>query len=134
MSLTDPIADMLTRIRNGLRNKTHVVNVRGSKVNTGIASVLKEEGYIEDFREIEAVPQGTLRVYLKYGPDDEMVIRSIKRKSKPGLRLYWSAKDLEKNQVLNGLGLAVLSTSRGILSDRTCRKLRIGGEVLCTVW
>ena len=131
MSLTDPIADMLTRIRNAARVFKPKVDVRGSKMCAGIARVLKEEGFIEDFKVIEDNKQGIVRLYLKYGPLGEPIINIIKRESRPGLRLYKSVGELP--QVLNGLGIAVVSTSQGIMSDRQCRKANVGGELLATV-
>jgi len=129
--LTDPIADMLTRIRNGLMVRKQVVDVRGSKVNVGIARVLKDEGYVLDFRVMEVGPQGAIRVYLKYGPEGEMVITEIQRASRPSRRIYRGVDEIPRVQ--NGLGIAILSTPKGILSDRECRRERVGGEVLCTV-
>ena len=131
MSLNDPIADMLTRIRNAVRVEKPRVDILGSKMVAGIAKVLKEEGYIEDFKTIEDDKQGILRVYLKYGPQGEPLITSIKRESTPGRRVYRSVDALPL--VLNGLGIAVVSTSRGIMSDRQCRQGNIGGELLATV-
>ena len=131
MSLTDPIADMLTRIRNAARVFKPKVDVRGSKMCAGIARVLKEEGFIEDFKVIEDNKQGIVRLYLKYGPLGEPIINNIKRESRPGLRLYKSVGELPR--VLNGLGIAVVSTSQGIMSDRQCRKANVGGELLATV-
>ena len=131
MSLTDPIADMLTRIRNALRVAKPLVDVPASRMITGIAKVLKEEGFIEDFKLIEDKKQGTLRIYLKYGPQGEPLISSIKRQSRPGRRVYRPVEQLPR--VLNGLGIAVLSTSRGIMSDRQCRQENIGGKLLATV-
>ncbi len=129
--MTDPIADMLTRIRNALRAEKQTVEVPASKVKVGIARVLKDEGYINDFRLLDVGPQGILRIYLKYGPEGEMVITRIQRVSKPSRRVYRGVDDLPR--VRNGLGIAVVSTSKGILSDRECRRERVGGEVLCTV-
>ncbi len=131
MSLTDPIADMLTRIRNAVRVFKPRVDVSGSKMCAGIARVLKEEGFIEDFKVIEDNKQGIVRLYLKYGPLGEPIINNIKRESRPGLRLYKSVGELPR--VLNGLGIAVVSTSQGIMSDRQCRKANVGGELLATV-
>jgi len=132
MSLSDPIADMLTRIRNALGARHEVVNVKASKICQGICDVLKEEGYIEDFRRVDDNKQGLLRVYLKYGRSGEDVITQLKRISTPGRRVYKSVDDLPRP--LDGLGIAIVSTSRGILSDRRCREENVGGEVLCTVW
>ncbi len=132
MSMTDPIADMLTRIRNANRLQKESVDIPASKVKAGIAHVLKEEGYIREYKLEPTATQGLLRVYLKYGPEHEFVINHIKRESKPGRRLYKQADEL--TGVLNGLGIAIVSTSSGIKSDRECRAKRLGGELLCTVW
>jgi len=132
MSLSDPIADMLTRIRNAYRARHEVVNVRASKTCEGICRVLKQEGYIDDYRRVEDNRQGLLRVYLKYGPRGEDVLLELKRVSKPGRRVYCGVGDLPRP--LNGMGIAVVSTSRGVLSDRQCREGNVGGEVLCTVY
>ena len=131
MSLSDPIADMLTRVRNAYRARHETVNVRASKTCEGICQVLKREGYIDDYQRIEDNRQGLLRVYLKYGPRGENVLIELKRISKPGRRVYCGVADLPRP--LNGMGIAVISTSRGVLSDRQCRETNVGGEVLCTV-
>lgn len=131
MSLSDPIADMLTRMRNALRARHEVVNVRASGICEGICRVLKEEGYIKDYTRIEDNKQGLLRVYLKYGAMGEDVIAELRRISKPGLRIYRGVSDLPRP--LNGMGICIVSTSRGVLSDRRCRMENVGGEVLCTV-
>jgi len=131
MSLSDPIADMLTRIRNALTARHDVVNVRASKVCQGLCQVLKDEGYIQDFKRIEDAKQGLLRVYLKYGPRGEEVVTELKRGSRPGRRVYSAVSDIPRP--MGGLGIAIVSTSRGVLSDRKCRELNVGGEVLCTV-
>ena len=131
MSMQDTVADMLTRIRNAVGAGQKKVDVRKSKVCAGIAQVLKDEGYIEDFQSIDDGKQGLLRIYLKYGQLGERVILRIDRYSKPGRRVYAGAQDLP--QVLDGLGICVVSTSQGILSDRQCRQKKIGGEVLCLV-
>ncbi len=131
MSLSDPIADMLTRTRNALGARHETVNVRASKICQGICDVLKAEGYIEDYKRIEDNKQGLLRIYLKYGPMGEDVITQIKRTSKPGCRVYNGVAKLPRP--LNGLGIAVISTSVGVLSDRQCREQNVGGEVLCTI-
>lgn len=131
MSLSDPIADMLTRIRNGARSQKDTVNIRCSRICEGIAKVLKEEGYISDFDRIEDGRQGVLRVQLKYDLDGNPVITEIARTSKPGRRLYAGSGDLP--QVLGGLGVAIVSTSQGVMSDSNCRKANVGGEILCTV-
>jgi small subunit ribosomal protein S8 len=129
---SDPIADMLTRIRNAVRERRTQVSIPSSKVKVGIARVLKEEGYIEDFDVVEDRGQGILRVDLKYGPRGEDLIHHIQRGSRAGRRLYLGVDNLPR--VLDGLGIAVVSTSRGILSDRVCRERRVGGELLCTVY
>jgi small subunit ribosomal protein S8 len=131
MSLSDPIADMLTRIRNALRINKGEVSIRASKICEGIAAVLKNEGYIKDFDRIDDGKQGILRVFLKYDMDGQPIIREIKRISKPGCRMYSAVEDLP--DVLGGMGIAVVSTSKGIMSDRDCRKEKVGGEILCTV-
>lgn len=131
MSLSDPTADMLTRIRNAVRNREKQVIVLNSKVNRGIADVLVKEGYINEFDVIEDGHQGLIRVRLKYGPRGEQVINRVDRVSKPGCRIYSRVDDLPRP--LQGLGIAIVSTSSGVLSDRMCRDKRVGGEVLCTV-
>ena len=130
--MTDPIADMLTRIRNAIAVRKETVEMPASKQIASIARVLKEEGYIEDCRVSGEVPAKIVKIYLAYGPQGEEVIREIKRISKPGRRIYRSAKDLPL--VRNGLGILVVSTSRGLLSDRECRRRNVGGEVLCSVF
>lgn len=132
--MTDPIADMLTRIRNAVRIERPTVTLPVSKVKCGLAEVLKREGYIWDWHEVEAEdsPQKQLHIDLKYGPNGERVIRHIKRVSKPGCRVYARAATLKP--VLNGLGISVISTSRGVISDREARQRKLGGEVLCELW
>lgn len=134
MSMTDPIADMLTRVRNAVRNHSESVDMPSSKIKEAIAAVLKAEGYVDDFRvaDAEGAVHKTLRVYLKYGPEGEQVINRIDRVSKPGRRSFSRAADLPR--VLDGFGISIVSTSRGVLSDRKCRALNVGGEVLCRVW
>ena len=132
--MTDPVADMLTRIRNAVSSEKQAVNVPYSRLKRDIARVLRREGYIENFKEAGEVPQKILRIYLRYGPDGEKVINTIDRVSKPGRRVYRNIGELQKNRVLGGLGVAVMSTSRGILSDRECRKENVGGEVICSIW
>lgn len=129
---SDPVADMLTRIRNGIRVRKPKVTVPSSKVKVGIAEVLKDEGYILGFDVVEDHKQGVLRIDLKYGPEGQDLIHEIRRVSKPGCRRY--AKVEELPQVLDGLGIAIVSTSAGVLSDRLCREKRVGGELLCTVY
>jgi small subunit ribosomal protein S8 len=131
--MTDPIADMLTRIRNGLRVRSSVIDVRSSRFLRSVADVLKREGYVEDVRPAEGADgRPRLRIYLKYDVDGNPVISSIGRVSKPGRRSYRGVRELPK--VLNGLGICVLSTSRGVFSDREARVKGVGGEVLCEVW
>ena len=131
MNIQDPIADMLTRIRNANRVGRKLVLINKSKICTGIAAVLKEEGYIEEFDVIDDDKQGTIRVKLKYAMNGDKVIHSLDRASKPGRRLYSKVEDLPN--VLNGMGIAVVSTSRGVMSDRKAREANVGGELLCTV-
>lgn len=129
--MTDPIADMLTRIRNAASNQAAQVRVLNSKVCRGIAEVLKTEGYIAGYDVIDDGRQGLIRIDLKYGPAGEQLIHLIKRESKPGRRVYKGVADLPRP--LAGLGIAILTTPRGVLSDRQCREQRVGGELLCTV-
>ncbi len=129
--MTDPIADMLTRIRNAVRVEHPTVDIPSSKVKRGVADVLKREGYIWDWEEVEEQPISALRLVLKY-PGGESVIQKIQRVSKPGRRVYNRSKDLRP--VLNGLGISIISTSSGVLSDREARSQNIGGEVLCQIW
>ena len=131
MSLSDPIADMLTRIRNGVRISKEDVNVKASKVCEGVAGVLKQEGFIDGYDKIDDGKQGILRVKLKYAPDGEPAIREISRTSKPGRRVYSAVKELPV--VMGGMGVVVVSTSKGVMSDRNCRSQNIGGEIICTV-
>ncbi len=130
--MTDPIADMLTRVRNAVRVERAHVDMPASKVKRGVADVLKREGYIWDWNELDAEPVKQLRIELKYGPNGERVLRHLKRISRPGRRVYNKARDLEP--VLNGLGISVISTNRGVISDREARQRNLGGEVLCEVW
>ena len=130
--MTDPIADMLTRIRNAVSVERPQVEMPVSKVKKGVAEVLKREGYIWDWTTEDSKPVDQLRIELKYGPSGEQVIRKIRRISKPGCRVYSRAKDLRP--VLNGLGISILSTSQGVMSDREARQQKLGGEVLCEVW
>jgi small subunit ribosomal protein S8 len=129
--MTDPIADMLTRIRNTVRIERPFVEMPTSKLRKGIAQVLKDEGYIWDFEELETVPARTLRLTLKYGPNGERLISKIDRISKPGRRIYRGYKDLKP--VLGGMGIQILSTPRGVISDRRARADKVGGEVLALV-
>jgi small subunit ribosomal protein S8 len=131
MVMTDPIADMLTRIRNATIVKDKVVEVPASKIKKELAKILKEEGYIQDCEIIEDGKQGLIRVYLKYN-GKENVISGLKRISRPGLRIYAQKEEIPK--VLAGLGTAVLSTSQGIMTDRKARQAGVGGEVICYIW
>jgi small subunit ribosomal protein S8 len=131
MSLSDPIADMLTRIRNASAISQSEVRVKASNVCEGIAKVLKEEGYITDYDRIDDGKQGLLRIKLKYSSVGEPVINEIKRISKPGKRVYSGFEEMP--QVLGGLGLSIVTTSKGVISDRRCRSEKLGGEILCTV-
>ena len=131
MSLSDPIADMLTRIRNAVRINERQVKIKASKICQGVAAVLKKEGYIEDFDRIDDSRQGILRITLKYDQDGRSIINEIDRTSKPGRRVYSSVDELPR--VLAGMGIAIVSTSKGVVSDRNCREAKVGGEILCTV-
>ncbi len=132
MSMSDPLADMLTRIRNAVTVKFDSVQMPKSKVKVNVAKVLQEEGYINGYQVDDTGPQGTLTINLKYGPNGESVISGLKRVSKPGLRKFAKAGDIPV--VLNGLGIAIVSTSKGIVADRAARKENTGGEILCQVW
>lgn len=132
MATSDPIADMLTRIRNATRVHQARLRAKRSKVCLGIARVLKEEGYITGFDSIDDTNQGEIRIDLKYGERGEKVIQNLKRASRPGRRVYCAVGEIPR--VLDGLGIAIVSTSHGVLSDRQCRELNVGGELLCTVW
>lgn len=132
MNMTDPIADLLTRIRNANQAKLEKVDIPASHFKNRIALILKKEKFIKSYKVIEDRKQGILRIYLKYGPQNERVITDLKRVSKPGLRIY--AKKDEIPQVYGGLGIAILSTSKGVITDKECRKTGVGGEVICFVW
>lgn len=132
MQITDPIADMLTRIRNANTAKHETVDVPASNMKKAIAEILNDEGYIAGYQVIEDGKQGVIRIALKYGPNKEKVISGLKRVSKPGLRIYAGAEELPR--VLKGLGIAIVSTSKGIMTDKAARKQNIGGEVLAFVW
>ena len=131
MSLSDPIADMLTRIRNAVRINKEQVNIKASNICEGIAAVLKKEGYIEDFDKIDDGKQGILRIMLKYDQQGFPIIHEITRTSKPGCRIYSTVDKLPR--VLAGMGIAIVSTSKGVMSDKSCRQDNVGGEILCTV-
>jgi small subunit ribosomal protein S8 len=132
MAMTDPVADMLTRIRNVVMVGRREVDVPYSNLKRAIADALVREGYLVKVDVAGEGPEKVLRLELKYGPDGEKVIRMIKRESKPGRRLYNRSRDIPR--VLDGLGTAIISTSKGVLSDRECRRANVGGEVLCIVW
>ena len=132
MSMSDPLADMLTRIRNAVMVKFDTVEMPSSKTKVNIAKVLKEEGFIGDYQVVEGTVQPILTISLKYGPNKESVINGIKRVSKPGLRKYAKAGAIPK--VLSGLGVSIISTSKGIITDKTARALNTGGEIICEVW
>ncbi len=130
--MSDPLADMLTRIRNGVKARFASVEMPLSKTKVNVARVLKEEGYITDYQVIEQGAQGTLKIDLKYGPNNETVITGIQRISKPGLRQYSKSDRIPK--IMSGLGTCILSTSAGVMTDREARTRNIGGELLCQVW
>ena len=132
MNTTDPIADMLTRIRNANTSKHKTVDIPASNMKVGIAEILYREGYIKSFEQINDNPQGTIRVTLKYGEKGDRVIDGLKRISKPGLKVY-AGKD-ELPRVLNGLGIAIISTSKGLMTDKEAREAGVGGEVLAYIW
>ncbi len=132
MSFTDPVGDMLTRIRNASSARHEKVLVPGSRLKVRIAEVLRDEGYIKDFVVHEGEAQTAITIVLKYGADREPAISDIKRVSKPGLRRYVPTDEIPR--VLNGLGIAILSTSKGVMVDREARKQKVGGELICTVW
>jgi len=130
--MTDPIADMLTRIRNALMARKKSLIVPASKIKLEIVRILKEEGYIEDYKYIDEKPQGKIEIILKYDENKRPVIAGLRRISKPGRRIYMGYRDLPK--VLDGLGIAIISTSQGIMTDYEARKRKIGGEVICEIW
>lgn len=132
MAMTDPIADMLTRIRNANVVYHDKVDIPSSKMKVALADILKNEGYIRDYQQISDNKQGVIRVFMKYGAERERVITGVKRISKPGLRVY--VKKTEIPRVLNGLGVAVISTTSGLMSDRQARTAGLGGEVVCYIW
>ncbi|MHB9146520.1 MAG: 30S ribosomal protein S8 [Symbiobacteriia bacterium] len=132
MVVSDPIADLLTRVRNAHAANHDRVDIPGSKMKKAIVQILKDEGYIRDYEWVDDALQGIIRVYLKYGPGKSKVITGLKRISKPGLRVYARKDEIPK--VLGGLGVAVLSTSRGIFTDKRARAEGVGGEVLCYIW
>jgi small subunit ribosomal protein S8 len=132
MTMTDPIADLLTQIRNALLAKHDRLDVPASKLKMEVCSVLKQEGFIENFRLVEAKPQSAIRIYLRYSSEGVPAIQHVRRISKPGRRVYRGVDDLP--QVRNGLGVGILSTSQGLLTDTEARERRVGGELLCELW
>ena len=132
MGMTDPVADMLTRIRNGSKAKKKWIDVPASKLKKELARILAEEHFIERYKFVEDAKQGELRLYLRYEKDETPVIRGIRRVSKPGLRRYSRAGELPR--VLNGLGVAIVTTSSGVMTDRDARRKGVGGEIICYVW
>lgn len=132
MIVTDPIADMLTRIRNALSSRKETVDIPLSNMKKSIAEILKNEGFIANYEIIEEEPQGFIRITLKYGPKNEAVLAGLKRISKPGLRVYANYQEMPK--VLNGMGIAIISTSKGVMTDKQARQSRVGGEVLAYIW
>lgn len=132
MQITDPIADMLTRIRNANSAKHDTVSVPASNMKKAIAQILVDEGYIKDYKVIEDGKQGVIEITLKYGPNKSQVLLGLRRVSKPGLRIYADCENMPK--VMKGLGIAILSTSKGIMTDKAARKANVGGEVLCFIW
>ena len=132
MSMTDPIADMLTRMRNALTASFSTVDIPSSRLKVDIAKVLKSEGFIKNFKIIEDQKQGIMRIFLKYDEKGDSIINGLKRMSKPGCRMY--SKGDRIPQVLNGYGIGILSTSQGMMTDRQARKMGIGGEIICSIW
>lgn len=130
--MSDPIADMLTRIRNANRARKDYVDIPSSKIKVAIARIMKDEGYVKYYKVIRDKKQGILRVFLKYGPNNEPIIQGLERVSKPGIRTYVSKDEIPR--VLGGLGITVISTSRGVLTGKECKRSKIGGEVLCNIW
>ena len=132
MSMTDPIADMLARIRNAGHARFDKVDIPASRMKISLARILKDEGFIKNYKVIKDNRQGILRVYLKYGDQQQSLIQGLRRVSKPGRRVYAGSEELPRVQ--GGLGVAVISTSKGVVSDRQARKMQVGGEVLCEIW
>lgn len=132
MAMSDPIADMLTRIRNGGKAKYNSVDIPGSMMKIEIARVLKTEGYVKNYKFIKDTKQGILRIYLKYGPGQANTILKLDRVSKPSRRVYVKSKDIKT--VYSGMGISIISTSKGIMTDKRARKKNLGGEILCNVW
>jgi len=132
MNMTDPVADMITRIRNGVRARLPKIDVPASKLKTEIARILKDEGYVANYRLIDDGRQGSLRIFLRYGPGWERVITDLQRVSRPGCRIYCGKGEIPR--VYGGLGINILSTSRGVMTGREAARTGVGGEILCNVW
>jgi small subunit ribosomal protein S8 len=132
MNMTDPIADMITRIRNGVRARLPKIDVPASKLKVEIARILKDEGYVANFKTVEDEKQGMIRIFLKYGPGMERVITDLQRVSRPGCRIYCGKDQIPR--VYGGLGINILSTSRGVMTGRAAAREGVGGEILCNVW
>ena len=132
MTMSDPIADMLTRIRNAVKAKFNSVDIPGSKLKVEMAKILKDEGYIRNYKFLKDGKQGILRIYLKYGQQQANIVYGLQRVSKPSRRIYVRSKDIKP--VLNGMGISILSTSKGIMTDKKARKANVGGEILCNIW
>ncbi len=132
MTLSDPIADMLTRIRNAVKANFNSVDIPGSRLKVEMAKILKDEGYIRNYKFLKDGKQGILRIYLRYGPLQSKVVYGLERISKPSRRVYVRSKDIKP--VLNGMGISILSTSKGIMTDKKARKANVGGEILCKIW
>ena len=132
MAISDPIADMLTRIRNAAKAKFNSVDIPGSKLKIDLAKILKDEGFIRNYKFLKDGKQGILRIYLRYGSDQAKVIYGLQRISKPSRRVYVKCKDIKP--VYNGMGISILSTPRGVMTDKKARQEKLGGEVLCNVW
>jgi small subunit ribosomal protein S8 len=132
MNMTDPIADMITRIRNGVRARLPKIDVPASKLKVEIARILKDEGYVANFKSVEDDKQGMIRIFLKYGPGMEQVITDLQRVSRPGCRIYCGKDQIPR--VYGGLGINILSTSRGVMTGRAAAREGVGGEILCNIW
>jgi len=132
MTMSDPIADMLTRIRNAAKARFNSVDIPGSTLKIELAKIMKDEGFIRNYKFVKDGKQGILRVYLKYGPDRESVIYGLKRISKPSRRVYVKGNNIKP--VMNGMGVAILSTSQGMMSDKKARSENMGGEIICNIW
>lgn len=132
MSLTDPLADMLTRIRNAIRVKKKEINIPSSRMKVEIAKILKEEGFIKNFKVIDDNKQGILNISLKYTDDNQSVISGVRRVSKPGCRIFCTRDSIPK--IMDGLGIVIISTSKGIATGKKCEELGVGGEVICSIW